>query len=69
MGAHVEYNGIEIKIWGVESDDFYSKDDNIEPGKVLSISENKIKVKTGDSSIWLVNHEFIELPEVGTYIN
>lgn len=69
VGAHVEYNGIEIKIWGVESDDFYSKDDNIEPGKVLSISENKIKVKTGDSSIWLVNHEFIELPEVGTYIN
>lgn len=69
VGAHVEYNGIEIKIWGVESDCIDSKNDNIEPGKVLSILKNKVKVKTGDSAIWLVNHEFIELPEVGTYIN
>lgn len=68
VGAHVEYNGTDIKIWGVELSKYDSNYDNIEPGKVLSIIENKIEVKTGDSAIWLVNHEFKELPQVGTYI-
>lgn len=68
VGAHIEYNGTDIKIWGVEVSEYDSTNDNIEPGKVLSILENKIEVKTGDSAIWLVNHEFKELPQVGTYI-
>lgn len=68
VGAHIEYNGTDIKIWEVELSEYDSTNDNIEPGKVLSILENKIEVKTGDSAIWLVNHEFIELPQVGTYI-
>ncbi|RWX02380.1 formyltransferase family protein [Flavobacterium cerinum] len=68
VGAHIEYNGTDIKIWGVEVSEYDTTNDNIEPGKVLSILENKIEVKTGDSAIWLVNHEFKELPQVGTYI-
>lgn len=68
VGAHIEYNGTDIKIWEVELSEYDSTNDNIEPGKILSILENKIEVKTGDSAIWLVNHEFIELPQVGTYI-
>ena len=68
VGAHVEYNGVEVKIWGVDLNIYDSNYDNIEPGKVLSIIENNIEVKTGDSAIWLVNHEFKELPQIGTYI-
>lgn len=68
IGAHIEYNGADVKIWGAELSVYDCNYDNKEPGKVLSIIENKIEVKTGDSSIWLVNHEFKELPEIGTYI-
>jgi methionyl-tRNA formyltransferase len=68
IGAHVEYNGADVKIWGVELSYYDCNHNNIEPGKVLSIIDNKIEVKTGDSSIWLVNHEFTELPQIGTYI-
>ena len=68
IGAHVEYKGRDIKIWAVELSDYDRDNYNIEPGKVLSISDTKIEVKTGDSAIWLVNHEFDELPKIGTYI-
>jgi methionyl-tRNA formyltransferase len=68
IGAHIEYNGSDIKIWEVELSEFNSLNNNIEPGKILAILDNKIEVKTGDSSIWLVNHEFKELPQIGTYI-
>lgn len=68
VGAHVEYNGADVKIWGVDLSVYDCNHDNLEPGKVLSIIENKIEVKTGDSAIWLVNHEFKELPQIGTYI-
>jgi methionyl-tRNA formyltransferase len=68
IGAHVEYDGADVKIWGVELSVYDCNYNNIEPGKVLSIIENKIEVKTSDSAIWLVNHEFKELPQIGTYI-
>lgn len=68
LGAHVEYNAADVKIWEVELSVYDCKYDNIEPGKVLSIIKNRIEVKTGDSSIWLVNHEFKGLPQIGTYI-
>jgi methionyl-tRNA formyltransferase len=68
VGAHVEYNGTDIKIWEVKLSEYDTANYNIEPGKVLHILENKIEVKTGDSAIWLINHEFRELPQIGTYI-
>jgi len=68
LGAHIEYNGTDVKIWEVELSEYDTTNNNIEPGKVLSILENKIEIKTGDSAIWLVNHEFEELPQIGTYI-
>lgn len=68
VGAHIEYNNTDVKIWEVELSQFKSTNDIIEPGKILNILDNKIEVKTGDSAIWLVNHEFEELPQIGTYI-
>jgi methionyl-tRNA formyltransferase len=67
-GAHVEFNGNEIKIWSVELSNYEESYNNIEPGKVLDIVDGRIKVKTADSAIWLLNHEFKELPLVGSYI-
>lgn len=68
VGAHLEYNNTDIKIWEVEPVKFEEGKNNIEPGKVLSILENKIEVKTADSAIFLISHEFEELPQIGTYI-
>lgn len=68
IGAHVEYNDTNITIWGVEISGYKEDFKNIESGKVLNVIDRKIEVKTGDSSIWLINHEFIELPQVGAYI-
>jgi len=66
VGAHVTYQGNEIKIWrAVEQ-----KSDvrNIEPGKVLEISNNFILVKCCEGAILLVEHEFVSLPKVGEYL-
>lgn len=41
---------------------------NIEPGKVISIMDREIEVKTSDTSIKLVDHDIISLPYVGSYI-
>lgn len=66
IGAHIEYQGSEIKVWKTVPDKCNAK--NIEPGKILDLDENKIKVKTGDSAVWLTEHEFDILPEINTYI-
>lgn len=68
VGAHVEYKGSNVIIWDVEISDFKEGIKNIESGKILNIIDKKIEVKTGDSSIWLINHEFNELPQIGAYI-
>ena len=68
VGAHLEFENQEIKIWEVEMGKFDLENSNLEPGKVLNIIENKIEVKTGDLSIWLIIHEFIKSPKIGDYI-
>lgn len=66
VGAHIELKEKGIKVWKVSFGDNDCK--NLEPGKILSISGRKIEVKTYDSSIWLVDHEFEVLPEVNEYL-
>jgi methionyl-tRNA formyltransferase len=65
-GAHCIYKGAEVKVWEVQMAD--SNDDNLEPGKVLESDEKNIKVKASIGAIIITNHNFSELPEVGTYI-
>jgi methionyl-tRNA formyltransferase len=66
-GAHCIYNNEEIKIWKAEKG--FSKDLHFEPGKVLNLSKNNIEIKTGDSSIIFIDHEFHILPSLDSYIN
>jgi methionyl-tRNA formyltransferase len=64
-GAHCILDGIEYKIWKCEPGFFNLN--NIEPGKVLSISNNKIEIKTGNNSIYLTEHELPNLTK-GEYL-
>jgi len=60
-GAHCLINGTEYKIWKCELGS--NKNMNIEPGKILSIINSQIEIKTGDGSIFLIEHE---LPNFNT---
>ena len=68
VGAHIVIKKNNYVVWKVEEGETEASVINIEPGKVLSIVENKIEVKTGDGSVWLVNHELKALPKIGTYL-
>lgn len=65
-GAHLDFNSVAVKVWAVKPGNYTNA--NIEPGKVLSVSEENIEIKTGNGSIWLIHHEFSELPLHGQYI-
>lgn len=66
VGAHIVYKDRDVIIWEAEIVNCHLK--NIEPGKVLQVSENRIKVKTSDEAIILTNHEFKILPKEGEYL-
>jgi len=67
-GAHILYNNEDFKVWRSKMDDKYPV--NIEPGKVLKISdEGNILVKTGDGSIWIIDHEITILPKINSYLS
>ena len=68
VGAHITIKNNNYIVWKVQEGNKESLKDNIEPGKVLKVLENKIEVKTGDSSVWLVDHELDELPQKGSYL-
>lgn len=67
-GAHCFYQEKEIKIWKVKILDANKKLNNLEPGRVLYRTDFSIQVKTGDSAIEIVEHEFNPLPQVGEYL-
>ncbi|RXJ68984.1 methionyl-tRNA formyltransferase [Halarcobacter ebronensis] len=66
IGAHLEYNGKNINIWRVRVVE--NSQQNIEFGKVLDISDNKVLVKTYDGAIEIIEHQFTKLPTVGEYL-
>lgn len=66
LGAHINYQGAEVKIWKVEEMEFDKN--HIEPGKVVSIKDSTITVKTGDAAIKILEHDFKYLPEINEYL-
>jgi methionyl-tRNA formyltransferase len=40
----------------------------VEPGKVVSVENNRIIIKTGDGLIKIIDHEFERCPDVGEYL-
>ena len=66
VGAHVSYNGEEFKIWQVQIVE--NNLNYLEPGKILEIDGKVFTVKTGDGAIKILNHDFITIPSIGTYL-
>jgi methionyl-tRNA formyltransferase len=66
VGAHIELNGKDIIVWEVAI--VFFDINNIEPGKVLSLENNTIKVKTADGAVLITKHEFEILPAEGSYL-
>jgi methionyl-tRNA formyltransferase len=66
VGAHIIYQNTNIPIWEVE--EVVYNNANIEPGKILSINQETILVKTSDGAIRLLEHQFTNLPEIGDYL-
>ncbi|MDC1068930.1 formyltransferase family protein, partial [Candidatus Kapabacteria bacterium] len=66
IGAHLEYNNEEIKVWKVEKVKLAQK--NLEGGKILNIEDNTITVKTYDGAIRILEHDFEALPKIGEYL-
>jgi methionyl-tRNA formyltransferase len=64
VGAHCVHNGNELKVWRVIPVD--APDTDVEPGRVLAANDGAITVKCGDGAVTLTDHEFFQLPEVGT---
>ncbi|MDA3832942.1 MAG: formyltransferase family protein [Spirochaetales bacterium] len=68
IGAHCIYREAEIKVWGCETLCLHGKFNNIEPGKVLDVANNRITVKSGHDAVVLIDHELLPLPQKGDYI-
>jgi len=67
VGAQLKFNNELIKIWKIKkSNEIILLD--YEPGKILEIIDKKIKVKTNDGSVWLIDHEFQKMPQNGSYL-
>lgn len=66
VGAHITYNNQDISVWKVEV--IPNQEVHLEPGKVLTIENNCIIVKTNDGSVKILEHEFTTLPKVGEYL-
>ena len=66
VGAHIDYNGSEYKVWKTQIENF--NENNLEPGKILKIEDEKILIKTYDSAIWLIEHELPIDFEVNSYL-
>jgi methionyl-tRNA formyltransferase len=65
-GAYFEYENERIIVW--KSNVILGTKDNIEPGKILSISKNGAVVKCGEESIRLLLTEPNFSPKLGCYL-
>jgi len=66
VGAHVRYNGRDVKIWAVK--EIKNVHRNIECGKVIRSDCRGILVKCAEGAVLLVRHEFEAIPKAGEYI-
>lgn len=65
VGAHFVYKDKEYKVWKVREVEVNCN--NYEPGKVLSIDSNTIRIKTGEGAIELIDYDEIDIKQ-GEYL-
>lgn len=66
IGAHINYQGEEVKIWKVKEENCTNR--NIEPGKVLRSDDLGILVKTYDGAVRILEHTFKKTPNENEYL-
>lgn len=62
--AHVETRGGPVLVRRCEAGP--EGPANVEPGRVLAVTDEGIRVQTGEGTVWLVDHAFDSLPAVGS---
>lgn len=70
-GAHIEYEGSEVKVWQCEvlKEGYLQKEIlNLEPGRVLAATIMGVDIRCGEGVIRLTKHDFRTLPQVGAYL-
>ncbi|CAE79552.1 formyltransferase family protein [Bdellovibrio bacteriovorus] len=67
VGAHVEKDGQDYKVWKTRLSSVVFPV-NIEPGKVVAVNGSVLTIKTSDSAIDILEHEFTNLPTIGEYL-
>lgn len=67
VGAHFEYNNVDIIIWRAKILECYDIE-NIEPGKIVNVNENSFVVKTGDKLVQILEYEGDFIPREGEYL-
>ncbi len=65
-GAECRHGTGSVKIWKTALVEGALK--NLEPGKVLRHNGRQLVVQCGDGAIRLLDHEFPELPKIGSYL-
>jgi methionyl-tRNA formyltransferase len=69
VGAHCLYHGRAVKIWQARMISALSGEvENLEPGKILRTGTSTIVIKCGEGVLELLEHEFSELPQEGSYL-
>lgn len=66
VGAHCVFDGKDVRVW--RADIGPPTPPNLEPGKVLDVTNGEILVKCWDRSVRIVEHEFPHLPKPGEYL-
>lgn len=65
-GAGCRYGTDHVKIWKTALVE--GAFNNLEPGKILRHNDRQLVIKCGDGAIRLLDHEFTELPRIGSYL-
>jgi len=68
VGAHIAHTDGPRAIWRSEIPPRDPRWTAIEPGRVLQVDGTRIRVRTGDGAIDLVDHELSKVPAVGAYL-
>lgn len=69
VGAHVVYQNEDFIIWKAEEvSGNITTLGNIEPGKVLESDGKTFVVKTGDSLVKIIEHDWVTVPKQGEYL-
>lgn len=67
VGAHFEYESVDIIVWKaviIQSSRF----ENIEPGKVIEVTDNDFTVKVSDNLIKVTEYQGVFVPKEGMYL-